>query len=209
MGAFALCGGLTNVVIPDSVKRVGDVAFGGCAGLKAVVLPDSVVFVGTSAFAHSGLERLYVPAPWEGTAMLSNSGVPEGCTVVYGAAPEEEATSTGVPHAWIDANAADILAANGGDHEAAAKAPAANGRPVWECYVAGLSTVNADAVFKIKSFSFAGGGEPVIEWEPDLNAGGTQADRTYVEEGKASMADEWGPRDADSRFFRVRVKLPE
>ncbi len=122
-----------------------------------------------------------------------------------------EATTTTpvpVPHAWLDENAADILAANGGDHEAVAKAAAANGRPVWECYVAGLSPTDPAADFKITSISFADG-ELVIEWAPDLNAGGTQADRTYVEEGKASMADEWGPRDADSRFFRVRVKLPE
>lgn len=42
----------------------------------------------------------------------------------------------------------------------------------------------------------------MIEWEPDLGG-----DRAYAVEGKAAMADEWGPRDADSRFFRVKVVL--
>ncbi len=207
--AFSGCSELTELVLPDSVRDIGDSAFAGCSALAELALPDGVEHVGNWAFSFcSGLATLYVPASWEGTDMLANASVPEGCTVVYRAAPEGVTTSTGVPHAWIDETAADILAANGGDHEAAAKVPAANGRPVWECYVAGLSPTDPEADFKITSISFAGG-EPVIEWDPDLNAGGTQADRTYVEEGKASMADEWGPRDADSRFFRVRVKLPE
>lgn len=207
--AFGWCESLKEVSIGTGVRDIGDGAFSGCSGLAELALPDGVEHVGNWAFdSCSGLATLSVPASWEGTTMLDNAGVSEGCTVVYRAAPEEEVTTTDVPYAWLEENAADILAANGGDHEAAAKAPAANGKPVWECYVAGLSLTDADAAFKVKSISFVDG-EPVIEWDPDLNEGKTKTERTYVEEGKASMADEWGPRDASSRFFRVRVVLPK
>ncbi len=121
-----------------------------------------------------------------------------------------EATATtpvAVPHAWLEESAASILAANGGDHEAAANAAAANGMPVWACYVAGLSPTDAAAAFRVKSISFVDG-EPVVEWDPDLDGTGAEAARAYTVEGKRSMEDEWGEMDAESRFFRVRAEMP-
>ena len=35
------------------------------------------------------------------------------------------------------------------------------------------------------------------------------AAREYEVEGKASLSDDWGPTNASSRFFRVKVSLPE
>ena len=205
LGMWSEVGG--KVVIPSTlggypVTAIADFAFYYAENVFASLrIPDSVTSVGTRAFMNcNALTALYVPASWEGTDMLANAGVPEGCTVVYGTAPAGERTSTGVPYAWLEENAADILAANGGDHEAAAKAPAANGRPVWECYVAGLSPTDPAADFKITSIAIVEGGGLAMEWEPDLGE-----DHTYVMEGKAAMADEWGPGDASSRFFRVKV----
>ncbi len=119
-----------------------------------------------------------------------------------------EPSPVSVPQAWLEENAAAILEANGGDPEAAASAPAANGLPVWKCYVAGLSTTNAEAAFKVKSISVVDG-EVNVEWYPDLNGNGTPNARAYTVEGKSTMADAWGVTNASSRFFRVKVELPE
>ena len=52
-------------------------------------------------------------------------------------------------------------------------------------------------------------GESVIGWEPDLNEGGTKNERVYTFEGRESLTDgDWGPTNAASRFFRVRVSMP-
>ena len=118
-----------------------------------------------------------------------------------GTGPTTVTTPVAVPHAWLAEHGLGDGTAEG--CEAAAKAPAANGMPVWACYVAGLVPTDAAAAFRVKSFSLVEG-EPVIVWEPGLDA-----ERTYTVEGKASMADEWGPCGAASRFFRVKVKLSE
>ena len=53
-----------------------------------------------------------------------------------------------MPYSWLEADAATILAAHGGDYEAAGNAMAANGvNKVWECYVAGISPTNAASRF--------------------------------------------------------------
>lgn len=43
-------GAATEVVIPDSVKIIGDSAFSGCKGITSVVIPDSVKEIGRYAF---------------------------------------------------------------------------------------------------------------------------------------------------------------
>lgn len=57
--------------------------------------------------------------------------------------------------------------------------------------------------------SIGADGEPVIGWEPDLNEGGTKHERVYTVEGRENLTEgSWGPMDAASRFFRVRVSMP-
>ncbi len=52
-------------------------------------------------------------------------------------------------------------------------------------------------------------GEPIVGWEPDLNEGGTKHERVYTVEGRESLTDgDWGPTNAASRFFRVKVSMP-
>ncbi|MBP5787870.1 MAG: hypothetical protein J6Y19_08665, partial [Kiritimatiellae bacterium] len=127
---------------------------------------------------------------------------------VWAENPKTETASTpvAVPYAWLDEKAASFVAANGGDYEAAAKAKAANGREMWECYVAGLSTTNAAEEFTTEiTFS---NGVPKVSWEPDLNEGGKKNEREYVVEGKPGMLEEWGATNSESRFFRVKVGMP-
>ena len=54
VGAFRGCGGLTGVVIPNSVTSIGESAFCGCSGLTNVTLPDSIISIGWFSFADCG-----------------------------------------------------------------------------------------------------------------------------------------------------------
>ena len=51
-----------NVVIPDSVTGIGDLAFEGCTGLTSIVIPDSVTSIGDGAFLGcDNLESIDLP----------------------------------------------------------------------------------------------------------------------------------------------------
>ncbi len=114
-----------------------------------------------------------------------------------------------IPVAWLNENAASFVDGNAGAYEAAALATAANGvNKVWECYVAGLVPTNATDLFRTV-ISIGADGAPEISWEPDLNEGGTKQERVYTVEGRESLTDgDWGPTNAASRFFRVKVGIP-
>ena len=61
-GAFAWCGGLTSITIPDGVTSIGDSAFGRCSGLTSVTIPDRVTSIGPYAFGYcSGLTSVTIP----------------------------------------------------------------------------------------------------------------------------------------------------
>ncbi len=113
-----------------------------------------------------------------------------------------------VTYVWLADSAAAILAEHGGDYEAAAYATAANGvNKVWECFVAGLVPTNAADVFR--TIILWKDGAPQISWEPDLNEGGTKQERIYTVLGRESLTQgSWGPTNAASRFFKVKVALP-
>lgn len=117
-----------------------------------------------------------------------------------------QTTPIPVPYVWLEAFP-EMLAGFGGDYEAFGNAMAANGRPVWECYAAGLCPTNATdrflAMIEMED------GEPVVRWTPDLNEGGTKNERVYTIEGKTNLGDEsWGPTNEATRFFRVKVQMP-
>ena len=50
--AFNLCTGLTNVAMGSSVASIGDDAFYDCTGLAAITIPDSVNSIGSNAFNY-------------------------------------------------------------------------------------------------------------------------------------------------------------
>ena len=58
-GAFAGCGNLTAVVLPESIETIAKDAFAGCAGLRAVLAPWE----------------------WEGSGRMDGVTVPSGCSV--------------------------------------------------------------------------------------------------------------------------------
>ena len=93
-----------------------------------------------------------------------------------------------------------------GDYEAFANAAAANGRNVWECYVAGLDPTNAASEFTA-AISISND-VPYIIWSPNLNTNGIV--RKYTILGKGSLTDtaDWAPTNSAHRFFKVKVEMP-
>lgn len=82
--AFNLCGGITKVIIPDSIKIIENhafdscgllevsipasvstldsAAFYGCKALKKVALPEGLVTISRQLFSYSGVQAIYIPA---------------------------------------------------------------------------------------------------------------------------------------------------
>ena len=60
--AFDGCTSLTSVTIPDGVTSIGDSAFSGCSGIKSVTIPDGVTSIGDSAFLDcTSLKSITIP----------------------------------------------------------------------------------------------------------------------------------------------------
>jgi uncharacterized repeat protein (TIGR02543 family) len=190
------------------------VAFNANGGMGTMAVQsikyDATAKLRANAFTRKG----YTFAGWAKTktgavayknaANVKNLRSDGGTTTLYAVWTEnpKAETSSGVPYAWLKENAAEILSANGGDYEAAANAKAANGvNTVWECYVAGLDPTDANAAFTA-TLSFDGDGKPVVSSAPDLGN-----ERAYTVEGVENLGDAWGPTNAATRFFRVKVGL--
>ena len=61
--AFNYCHGLTAVVLPSSVKRIGMSAFAGCDGLRKVTFSEGLIYIGGWAFYDcAGLTSVTLPA---------------------------------------------------------------------------------------------------------------------------------------------------
>ena len=123
--------------------------------------------------------------------------------------PAGDATTTTpvpVPYAWLDAYVGRF---GGGDYEAAAHAPGANGVALWESYVAGLDPADAASRFTAL-IALGADGTPVVTWSPDLRA--AEPPRAYTVYGKPTLgAAAWTPvtdaNRAAMRFFKVAVEV--
>jgi hypothetical protein len=136
-------------------------------------------------------------ASWRGTAVFH---------VVDVGALVTTTTPVPVPYSWLNLHGlgSGTLAGN----EAAAKADAANGRPVWACYVADLDPTDPDAdlVADIE----------MVDGEPQVSVlKGESPIRVYTVQGAKKFGGGW--RDlvagddwdaAGFRFFRIKVDLP-
>lgn len=83
--AFQDCYDLTNVVIPNSIKKIEDVAFLGCRSLTNINLPNSVTSIGSGAFKNcTNLTDITIPdsvrniedATFRGCSNLTNVSLP-------------------------------------------------------------------------------------------------------------------------------------
>ena len=55
------CMELTEIILPDSLKRIGGNAFSGCWSLKSITLPDGLEIIGSSAFQRCLCESITIP----------------------------------------------------------------------------------------------------------------------------------------------------
>ena len=57
---FTGCTGLSDIVIPDSVRWFGDSAFEKCSSLKSINITDSVTSIGCDAFSGCRFEEVHI-----------------------------------------------------------------------------------------------------------------------------------------------------
>ena len=127
---------------------------------------------------------------------------------------ETQTTPVPVPYAWLEAHI-PVTMHTSDAYDAAAKAMAANGRKVWECYVVGLDPEIATNDFKITSFPMKADGTPDfanIVFDPPQARWNVPGARAVIK-GAAALSDtEWPEvteqNKASFRFFKVEVELP-
>ena len=91
--AFSCCGELASVVIPDSVTEIDNYAFEYCEGLTSVKIPNSVVRIGDYAFLECrGLTEVTIPESVKEIGALAFDECSNLKTVNYNAT---ECTSAG------------------------------------------------------------------------------------------------------------------
>ena len=114
-------------------------------------------------------------------------------------------TEVPVPYMWLNAHDPGVVDEYDA-YEASAKATAANGYKVWECYVAGTDPMDVNSVFRAQIKM--NGTVPEITWTPDLNTNGIE--RVYTIWGKTNLVDgAWmAPTNSAHKFFKVTVEMP-
>lgn len=70
-GLFNGCIALEEINIPDSIKMIGEMAFGSCAQLKGVQLGGGVEYIGSGAFGYSGLTNITIVASVKSVGMAA------------------------------------------------------------------------------------------------------------------------------------------
>lgn len=90
-GAFCFCTALSTVTLPDSLKRIGDGAFGGCESLTEIAIPTSVETIGNGTFSYcTRLGKATLPQKltelsdslFEDCAGLTEVNIPQSVTAI-------------------------------------------------------------------------------------------------------------------------------
>ena len=90
--AFWDCSSLTSVTIPDSVTSIGDYAFYYCSSLTSVIIPDGVTSIGVCTFTHcSSLTSITIP---DGVTSIGYSAF-KGCSSLTSVTIPDSVTSIG------------------------------------------------------------------------------------------------------------------
>ena len=219
---------ISEIIIPESVKRIGESAFAGCRNLKRVLFrgekPDVVgadlylgssreltTFVGDCAHSWDGDVRsgLWMDRRIENCASVLPLG---GGGATVESVPLESVEGWLLP---FGENAVrDFADRYGEDMSMAMRLPSGKtdsaGRPmyVWEDFIAGTNPIDSDSKFEV-SITLVDG-LPVITWTPELSSE-QAALRNYTVYGKSNLNDaEWSVVDGDEgrySFFKVGVEM--
>ena len=90
-GTFNGCSGLRSVVIPDSVREIGESAFTDCVSLTNITIPNSVTAIGGWAFSGcTSLTNIVIPdsvstivdCAFDGCASLTNVTITNSITTI-------------------------------------------------------------------------------------------------------------------------------
>ena len=210
----ALCAGESEVTVIDlasgtrtstMTERIwysADWVNGAGSGATIVVEVDGIVLSSATGSGFVDWEPQGSGRTYTLTHKVMSGGVQVGETLIATflayVLTATQTTEVPVPYAWLVQympGIADEYEA----YEAAAKVTAANGRPVWECYVAGLDPTNETSKFTA-NISLSNS-TPYITWLPNLNTNGIE--RSYTIWGKTNLTDgadwEW-PTNAAHRF---------
>ena len=93
-GAFYHCTKITKVIMPNSMKYIGQYAFYECNKLTSVVIPNSVTTIGLDAFAYSALTSVDIPnsvttiriGAFSNCSSLKSVDIPNSVTTIEGSA---------------------------------------------------------------------------------------------------------------------------
>ncbi len=86
-GAFADCGTLTSIIVPDSVESIGFYAFGYCVSLESISLPKGIRIINACTFEGcSRLKSITIPnkvteigtSAFSGCRSITEITIPEG-----------------------------------------------------------------------------------------------------------------------------------
>ena len=58
---FRDCTSLEQIIVPEGVTFIPDVAFRGCNALRSVILPSTLTSIGNNAFDNSGITSITIP----------------------------------------------------------------------------------------------------------------------------------------------------
>ena len=73
---FSYCKSLTNITIPNTVKKIGQCAFEGCSSLTNITIPNSVIEIEKCAFSRcSSLTNITIP----NSVIKIDDGAFQGC----------------------------------------------------------------------------------------------------------------------------------
>lgn len=81
----------SKIVLPDTIKEIGDSAFEGCSNLQSMIIPESVTTIGDSAFGRcSSLQSIKIPESittigdftFSGCSSLQRIEIPETVTTI-------------------------------------------------------------------------------------------------------------------------------
>ena len=109
--------------------------------------------------------------------------------VTYDLPPYTQTTNVKVPYSWLLANCPDVVDEYEA-YETAAKATAANGRKVWECYSLGLDPKDPLDDFRITRF-WMDGNMPKFEFNHTTDGSGSRPvpARTYSRRRRGPRRD--------------------